>query len=435
MLLEIPYDKNAIVIDVPENTTVYRSNYPEPAASAPAIVSDALKNSTGAPGLKQALSARREGKVVIVVSDITRPIPYREFLPELTREIESAGVRSEEILILVATGMHRPSTPDEREYMFGDAAKKYTVIDHDAQGELKRIDGLSFSGRPVFLNRCFVDAGFRIVTGLVEPHFMAGFSGGRKAICPGLVSLDTIQAFHSHDFLASPRAANAILKDNPCHEEALSIARLAGVDYSLNVVLDSNKRLVAAFAGELEASHEKACSFVRRHACPIVESEADAVITGSGGYPLDATFYQCVKGIVGAIPAVKPGGKIISAGFCREHMGSKEYRDIMFAHSHACHGFIENIKESCRVEKDQWEFQMQIRAIDRVGTGGLVFLSSGLDEDEAEHISAVSINKKPHLIERALQDIIGSLISEGRSIAVIPEGPYCTPLSGSSEWV
>ncbi len=432
MLLEIPYDKTAIVIDVPENTIVYRSSYPTPAANAPVIVSDALENPIDAPGLRQALASRRDGRVVIVVSDITRPIPYREFLPELTRVIESAGVRSEEILILVATGMHRPSTPDEREYMFGDAAKKYTVIDHDAEGELKRIDGLSFSGRPVFLNRDFVDAGFRIVTGLVEPHFMAGFSGGRKAICPGLVSLDTIQAFHSHDFLASPRAANAILKGNPCHEEALSVARLAGVDYSLNVVLDSGKRLVAAFAGELEASHEKACSFVRRHACPVVVNEVDAVITGSGGYPLDATFYQCVKGIVGAIPAVKPGGRIISAGFCREHLGSKEYRDIMFAHSHACPGFIEHIRKSCRVEKDQWEFQMQIRAIDRVGTGGLIFLSSGLDEDEAKHISAVSINREPNLVNRALQDLVDTLASGGRSIAVIPEGPYCTPLSGSN---
>jgi lactate racemase len=431
MLVEIPYDKSVLAIDVPDNAAVYRSSYPAPAGSASAIVSDALNNPTGSPGLRQALASRREGKVVIVVSDITRPIPYRDFLSEIIKEIESAGVKPDEILILVATGMHRPSTNVEREYMFGDAAKKYAVVDHDAQGELERIDGLSFSGRQVFLNRNFVEAGFRIVTGLVEPHFMAGFSGGRKAVCPGLVSLDTIQAFHSHDFLVSPRAANAILEGNPCHEEALSIAKLAGVDYSLNVVLDSGKRLVAAFAGELEASHEKACSFVRRHACPVVENEADAVITGSGGYPLDATFYQCVKGIVGAIPAVKPGGKIIAAGFCREHLGSKEYRDIMFAHSHACNGFIEHIKESCRVEKDQWEFQMQIRAINKVGTGGLVFLSSGLNEDEAENISAVSINKEPHLAESALQDIIGKLAAQGSSIAVIPEGPYCTPLSGS----
>ncbi|HEY9161603.1 MAG TPA: nickel-dependent lactate racemase [Desulfomonilia bacterium] len=433
MLVEIPYDKSVLAVDVPEDAKVYRSSYPEPAAPASSIVSDALRNPIGSPGLRQLLAARREGKVVIVVSDITRPVPYREFLPELAGEIESTGVRPEEILILVATGMHRPSTPDEREYMFGDAAKKYAIVDHDSTGKLKRIEGLSFSGRPVFLNRDFVEAGFRIVTGLVEPHFMAGFSGGRKAVCPGLVSLDTIQAFHSHDFLASPGAANAILEGNPCHEEALSIARLAGVDYSLNVVLDSGKRLVAAFAGGLEAAHEKACSFVRRHACPVVENESDAVITGSGGYPLDTTFYQCVKGMVGAIPAVKPGGKIISAGFCREHLGSQEYRDIMFAHSQDCHGFIEHIKKSCRVEKDQWEFQMQIRAVDKVGTGGLIFLSSGLDEDEAEHISALSINKEPHLVKRALQDMVDTLVSENKTIAVIPEGPYCTPLSGGGK--
>jgi lactate racemase len=433
MLLEIPYDKTALVIDVPESAIVYRSSYPEPAASASAAVSEALKNPIGSPALQQALARRRKGKVVIVVSDITRPVPYRDFLPALIGEIGSAGIRPDEILILVATGMHRPSTPEERQYMFGDIAEKYQIEDHDAEGELKEIDGRSFSGRRVSLNRSFVDAGFRIVTGLVEPHFMAGFSGGRKAICPGLVSLETIQAFHGYDFLKNPKAANAILEGNPCHDEALSVARLAGVDYSLNVVLDGSKRLVAAFAGELEAAHKKACSFVREHACPVVKNETDAVITGCGGYPLDATFYQCVKGMIGAIPAVKPGGKIIAAGCCMEHMGSKEYRDIMFTHSQNCGGFLEHIKKSCRVEKDQWELQMQIRAIDKVGAGGLVFLSSGLDEEEVKYISARPFNSDTVSINNSLKETVDKLVKEGKSIAVIPEGPYCTPLSRSSK--
>jgi lactate racemase len=432
MLLEIPYDKTALSIEVPESAIIYRSSYPEPAASASGVVADALKNPIKSPTLKLSLAGRREGKIVIVVSDITRPVPYRDFLPALIGEIESAGISPEEILILVATGMHRCGTPHERQHMFGEVAEKYQIEDHDAEGELKEIKGLSFSGRRLSLNKSFVDAGFRIITGLVEPHFMAGFSGGRKAVCPGLVSLETIEAFHGYDFLSSPGAANAVLEGNPCHEEALSVARLAGVDYSLNVVLDAGKRLVAAFAGELEAAHEKACSFVRGHACPTIKYETDTVITGCGGYPLDATFYQCVKGMVGAIPAVKPGGKIIAAGCCREHMGSKEYRDIMFTHSHDCGGFMEHINKSCRVEKDQWELQMQIRAIDKVGTGGLVFLSSGLDEEEVKHISARSINADTVSINNSLQEVVDKLVNEGKSIAVIPEGPYCTPLSRSS---
>jgi lactate racemase len=429
MKVEIPYDKTALVVDVPEDSYIYRSSYPEPPAPASEIVTDALKNPIGSPSLKQGLAGRRKGKVVIVVSDITRPVPYCEFLPCLISEIESAGVRSEEILILVATGMHRPSTPVERVHMFGSTAKKYAIEDHDAEGELRKMKGLSCSGRPVFLNRSFVDAGFRIVTGLVEPHFMAGFSGGRKAVCPGLVSIDTIQSFHGYDFLSNPRAANAILEGNPCHEESVSIARIAGVDHSLNVVLDRRKRLVAAYAGDIEAAHLKACSFVGNHACPTVGNEADAVITGCGGYPLDATFYQCVKGIVGAIPSVKQGGRIIAAGSCMEHMGSKEYRGIMFTHSHDCGGFLEHINKSCRVQKDQWELQMQMRAIDKVGTDGLFFLSSGLDEEEAGHIAAVSINREPSMVKTVLQDNIDKLVSVGKTIAVIPEGPYCTPLS------
>lgn len=428
MNIAIPYDTSTLAIDVPDHAMVYRTTYPSPPAPASALVAEALNSPAQSLPLRQALGLRREGRVVVVVSDITRPIPYRAFLRVLVDEIESAGVCREDILIIVATGMHRPSTQEERAYMFGGIAEEYRIEDHDAGGELKEVAGLSLSGRPVSLNRSFVDAGFRIVTGLVEPHFMAGFSGGRKAVCPGLASLDTIQAFHGYDFLSSPKAANARLEGNPCHEESLSVARLAGVDYSLNVVLDGSRRIVAAYAGDIEAAHLMACAYVKRHACPMVREEADAVITGCGGYPLDATFYQCVKGMVAAVPAVKQGGMIIAAGGCRERMGSPEYRDVMSRHAHDFRGFLRHIRTSKRVEKDQWEFQMQIRALDRVGTEGLVFFSSGLDEEEAGHCSARAVCSDAGSIARSLQDMVNRIAREGGSIAVIPEGPYCTPV-------
>lgn len=433
MLVEIPYGRSLLSIGMPEDTIVYRSGYHEPEKSACKIVTTALENPIGAPTLKEALGKRREGKVAVVVSDITRPVPYRDFLDVLTGVIESAGVRREDILIIVATGMHRPSTEEERKYMFGGAAEKYAVEDHDAQGRLKKLDGLSLSGNPVFLNESFVNAGFRIVTGLVEPHFMAGFSGGRKAVCPGLSSIETIQTFHGFEFLGSPKATNGVLEGNPCHEEALSVARLAGVDYSLNVVLDAGKRLVAAYAGDLKAAHLAACGFVKTHACPDVIEEADAVITGCGGYPLDATFYQCVKAMVGAVPAVKQGGKIVAAGCCSSGMGSEEYREIMFANSGDCRRFIDRIRGSCRVEKDQWEFQMQIRAIEWTGKDGLVFLSSGLDAGERLHTAAFALHAEADsAAASSLQGIVNRLALDGKKMAVIPEGPYCTPLPRST---
>jgi lactate racemase len=429
MKISIPFDDNRLDIAVPENTIVYRTAYPEPAGTAAQIVMDALDHPIGSLPFQAALAGRRSGEVVIVVSDITRPIPYQTFLPEMLDEIAAAGVKKDDIRILVATGMHRPGTDEERRYMFGDIAGQYIIEDHDAEGVLEKIEGRSHSGRPVFLNKRFVDAGFRIITGLVEPHFMAGFSGGRKAVCPGLVSLETIQTFHGYDFLNSANAVNASLDGNPCHQEALSVARLAGVDFSLNVVLDTQKRVIRAFSGDLEAAHLEACAFVRDHACPGVREESDVVLTGCGGYPLDVTFYQCVKGIVAAIPAVKPDGLIIAAGGCREKMGSAEYCQLMESCANDYQGFLDKIRDSQSVAKDQWQFQMQTRALKKVGSDGIMVFTAGLDDSESRHIAG---RHRRVLLETAateIQAFIDAQISSGKRLAVIPEGPYCTPVS------
>jgi nickel-dependent lactate racemase len=393
---------------------------------------DAVRHPIASPPLIAALGKRRTGEVVIVVSDITRPIPYKSFLPEMLDEIVSTGVPKDEIRILVATGMHRPGTDQERQYMFGDIAKQYKIEDHDAEGALEKIEGRSHSGRLVFLNKSFVNAGFRIITGLVEPHFMAGFSGGRKAVCPGLVSLETIQTFHGYDFLNSANAVNGNLDDNPCHQEALSVARLAGVDFSLNVVLDTQKRVIRAFAGDLEAAHLEACAFVRKHACPEVKAETDVVLTGCGGYPLDATFYQCVKGIVAAIPAVKPGGLIIAAGGCREKVGSAEYCGLMRSCADDYRGFLHRIRNAETVDKDQWQFQMQTRALEKVGNEGILMFSAGLDDSESRYIAGRHQRVSLETVEKEIQAFINALVSSGKRLAVIPEGPYCTPVSGEN---
>ena len=432
MKISIPFDDNRLDIAVPENTIVYRTAYPEPAGTAAQIVMDALDHPIGSLPFKAALAGRRPGEVVIVVSDITRPIPYKTFLPEMLDKIAAAGVKKDDIRILVATGMHRPGTDEERRYMFGDIAGQYIIEDHDAERALEKIEGRSHSGRLVFLNKNFVNAGFRIITGLVEPHFMAGFSGGRKAVCPGLVSLETIQTFHGYDFLNSANAVNANLDGNPCHQEALSVAQLASVDFSLNVVLDTQKRVIRAFAGDLEAAHLEACAFVRDHACPDVREESDVVLTGCGGYPLDATFYQCVKGIVAAIPAVKPGGLIIAAGGCREKMGSAEYCRLMQSCADNYQGFLYRIRNAETVDKDQWQFQMQTRALEKVGNEGIVMFSAGLDDSESRYIAGRHKRVSPETAEKEIQAFINTLVSSGKRLAVIPEGPYCTPVSGGN---
>ncbi|HUT23819.1 MAG TPA: nickel-dependent lactate racemase [Sumerlaeia bacterium] len=431
MKTQLLYGSDALEIEIPENATVYASSYPQPAGPASDLALEAIRSPLGAPPLKSALRQRRPGNVVIVVSDATRPIPYAHFLNALIGEILGVGVTAREILILVATGMHRASAPAERRRMFGgDICSDYRIIDHKAEddSELLELDGRSWAGNRIRLNRHFATAGFRIITGLVEPHFMAGFSGGRKAICPGLVSIETVRRFHGYEFLANPSARNGQLHGNPCHQEALSIARLAGADFALNVALNRDRQIVRAFAGELEASHEAACEFVRMCACPRAAFEHDIVLTSCGGHPLDATFYQCVKGMASCLPAVKNRGVIISAGGCSEGVGSPDYREMMFEYSGRWREFLQHIKTASEVRKDQWEFQMQARALEKVGPANLYFATDGLTGEEAQRLSVRGVSAEEGNVQKAVQTLLDSMLREKRSLAVIPEGPYCSPI-------
>jgi nickel-dependent lactate racemase len=358
-------------------------------------------------------------------------VPYARFLGRLLAEIESAGVERREILVLVATGMHRPCTAEEHEEMFGEVAGRYRMLDHEADDEanLVELPGTSWAGSRVRLNRHYVEAGFRIATGLVEPHFMAGFSGGRKAICPGVVDLGTVRHFHGEAFMADPRARNACLRGNPCHEEALSVARLAPADFCVNVVMDVKRRVVRAFAGELEAAHAEACRFARRCACPRVERPADVVLTNSGGYPLDATFYQCVKGFVSCLPAVAPGGSVIAFGGCIEGVGSPEYGGLMRRYAGRWREFLADIKKPGTFTKDQWQFQMHCRTLAKVGQQNLHFVTDGLPGEELSALSVTPHVAEPGRVGETVQRLVDELTAGGRTLAVLPDGPYCAPVA------
>jgi len=434
MKISAQCDRQDIELAVPDDATVYASSFPPPLPCPADRIVEAVRRPIGSASLRDLLARRRPGNVVVVASDITRPIPYAQFLPQLLAELESAGVPREQILILIATGMHRPGTADERRQMFGpEVVRDYRIADHsaDTDCDLVEIPGTSRAGARVRLNWHFVEAGFRLLTGLVEPHLMAGFSGGRKAVCPGLCALETVRMFHGYRFLADPRATNGVLAGNPCHEEALSIARLAGVDFSLNVTLNERREIVAVFAGDLEAAHEHACRFVDAHACPAVRQEADVVVTSAGGYPLDATFYQCVKGMISCLPAVRKGGVILLFGGCREGIGSPEYEELMRNHAGRWRAFLKEIEQTETVVRDQWQFQVQARALERVGQENLYFVTDGLPQEQLDALSVHGVAASPGGVEAKVQDLIDRFADDGRSLAVIPEGPYCTPMTPS----
>jgi nickel-dependent lactate racemase len=200
------------------------------------------------------------------------------------------------------------------------------------------------------------------------------------------------------------------------------------VDFTLNVVLNRARQVVGAFAGDLRAAHLAACDLVRRCACPAVTSAADVVVTSSGGYPLDATFYQCVKGMVTCLPAVERGGAMVSFGGCREGIGGAEYARFMADYAGRWREFLEHIRRPGVFVRDQWEFQMQARALEKVGQEHLHFVTSGLTDAQLSTLSVTGVRAGGEGTGRAVQALLDRLAARGKTVAALPEGPYCAPL-------
>ncbi|HKM56844.1 MAG TPA: nickel-dependent lactate racemase, partial [Isosphaeraceae bacterium] len=244
--------------------------------------------------------------------------------------LHEAGITREQILILIATGLHRPSTSDEKREMLGDEiAQSYRVEDHHGtRMEEHTLVGTTQRGIPAWIDTRYVTAELKIATGLVEPHLMAGFSGGRKLICPGVAGIETVKCLHGPALLEHPRASCGILEDNPVHQETTQVARMAGCDFIVNVTIDSQKRVTKVVAGDMEQAFLSAVRFIEAIVRVPVAHPVEIVVTSSAGYPLDVTFYQSVKGLSGALPIVKEAGTIIMAASLSEGVGSPELQSI-----------------------------------------------------------------------------------------------------------
>ncbi len=433
---DILYGRGTLTVEHDETCDVLRPGHTEVLPDQAGAVAEALARPIGSPPLSQIARAKIGGKVVVVISDITRPVPNRVILPPVLDVLRDAGHPDDAVTILIATGMHRPSTPDERVELVGpDIVERYRIVDHRAEqrDELILLPTPTASGTNVWINQLYAEADLKIVTGFIEPHFMAGYSGGRKAICPGLVNLETIQKFHSPAFLENPRADSGVLDGNPCHVEAIEVARRVGADFLVNVAVTTDQEITGVFAGDLEQAHLAGADAVADMMGIDVEREYDVVVTCGGGYPLDTTFYQAVKGMVLATPFVRQGGTMVIASSCTQGIGSDIYLDIMRRYADGrWRDFIEDIKASDRVEKDQWEFEMQCRVLRKVAVDGLVFVTDGVD---AATLGACSVRPAPGCGEtgrptqQVLDDVLASLRTEHprATWAVIPTGPYILP--------
>jgi nickel-dependent lactate racemase len=449
----VEYGAGELAVRVPPDCRILEMREAPPLADPAGAIRQALAQPIGSPPLAEIARARPKGpgalSVCIATSDITRPVPYRGqagILGPLLEELLRAGVRRENVTILVGTGTHRASTAEEKAAMFGaDVAGAWRVLDHDCDDEagLRHV-GRTRTGTEILLNRHWVDADLRIATGLVESHFMAGVSGGRKAVCPALVSRRTIERFHGVEFLDSPLATNLVLQGNPCHEESLEIARKVGVDFTVSTVLDRRLKLLGVYAGELEASHLAASRQVKEIVAVPVEREYDVVLT-HGGY-VGINHYQNAKAACNALPAVRRNGFVILVARERDGdpVGARTYRTLL--HLLKLQGwerYLETLRSpSWRFTRDQWEPQMWGKVLAKIGEEGMIYCSAVLPPGEAEivpgrlgweFLDPAAPGDEPERARAMVQNAVVACAFDPRwrgerpSFAFVREGPYAVP--------
>ncbi|HHT78722.1 MAG TPA: nickel-dependent lactate racemase [Actinobacteria bacterium] len=423
MKFKLNYGYDGLEIEVKDSNVfdIAESRNADVVKSPVKALKESFRNPIGTNPLSEKISTA--GRICIVISDSTRAVPTKIILEALLSEMENCSIKKEQITILIATGLHRPNLGSELENLVGrEIMDNYKIVNHYARDrQACKMIGNTRRGTPVIINKTYLEADFRILTGLIEPHFMAGFSGGRKAICPGISYMDMFKHFHGPEILESPFASNAVLENNPFHMESLEIAKMAGVDFIVNVTINKNKEITGIFSGDLEAAFYEGAAFCKEYNSYKIKGEADIVITSGGGLPLDATLYQAVKGMVAAMPAVKKDGMIIIASECNEEIGSKEFVELV-TNEKDLDAFIEKIKDPDFFVIDQWELEELAKARKKAE----IYLYSPCLSACANKIPDGTLKLVPS-VEEALE--IGfEKFGRDAKVTIIPEGPYTIPI-------
>ncbi len=421
--VELLYGRGRLPVEFPESADVevIRKRTPPKIADPRRAVEDCLDHPDGCPGLAELARGRRSS--CIVVCDITRPVPNHLFLRPMVERITASGIPLQDITILVANGLHRAGDDAELAEIIGDpwVVGNVRVVSHDARDHAALVDlgHTAAGGCPISVSRHLVEADLRIVTGLVEPHFMAGWSGGRKVVAPGVAGEDTIRTFHSSRFMEHPRAVQCNLEGNPLHLAQLEIVRTIGELYALNTVIDEDRDLSFVNFGGIEDSHLRAVDFVQAYAVVDSPRRFHTIVTSAAGYPLDRTYYQTVKGMVTPMDILAPGGTVIIASECSEGFGSDHYRDAQRRLvALGVDAFAESLARKELADIDEWQTEMLLKPM-RVGT--IQLYTTGLDADELGLTGVEAVASVEEAVLRSLT------VHPGSAVAVIPEGPYVIP--------
>ncbi|MCL5019030.1 MAG: nickel-dependent lactate racemase [Patescibacteria group bacterium] len=417
MKIHLAYGSEGISVEVPEKNLkkILTMNTTSELDDPFKTIQEQLEVPEGTPPLMDL--ARNKKSAVIVVCDVTRPVPNSLILPPILKTLERAGLSKENITLLIATGLHRPNLGDELRRMVGDEVyKSYRIVNHYARDSSSLTDlGETTTGTPVHINLLYYEADLKITTGFIEPHIFAGFSGGRKLICPGIAGEQTIKRNHSPGFLEKHECREGSLMENPLHLELLEIAAISGCDFIINVALNEQRKITGVFAGDMIQAHHTGVDFVKHSVRCTVAEPADIVITTSAGYPLDASFYQSIKGLTAALPVVKTGGTIIMAASCSEGLGDSSFT-AMIRQYPEMNRFLDVILNTGEVLINQWQYEELGKVLRKTD---VYLYSEGIPEADRTRL--------PVTMVRTVEEGIAKAITKhgtDASIVVIPKGPY-----------
>ena len=418
MLVTLAYGRTGLPVEFPDDrTTVIAPAYLDGLQDQAGAVRAAVDRPIGTRPLRDLV--RPDQTVAVTICDVTRPMPSATVLPVVLEAL--AGVPTGQIAILVASGAHRATTRAELVEMLGPAiVDRYRIVVHDAFDAAQLTSLGEVAHRiPVWLNRAWVAADIRITTGFVEPHFFAGFSGGPKMVAPGLAGFDTIMRLHDAEMIRHPNARWGVTEGNPIHDGVRRIAARSGVDFSVDVAINRDRRITYVAAGELFAVHRAVSAVVKRTAMQACARPFDVVVTTNSGYPLDQNLYQTVKGLSAAVQVVKPGGAIICASACADgYPDHGEYLRILTERANP-DALLEMINTPGHNRHDQWEVQVQAQIQRRAD---VLLKTDGLSADQvrAAHLTPID---DVGAATRAALDRFGP----AARVCVLPEGPQTIP--------
>lgn len=416
MLVELAYGQRYLPVQVPDSATVLRPKLVPGLPDDADAIRAALRAPIGSLPLRERV--KPSDQVVILFSDITRPMPNGRVLPILLAEL--SHIPRECITLINAVGTHRANTLNELESMLGaDIVRKYRILQHNAWDDANLVNlGVSRQGHPLSVNRIYHDATFKILTGFIQPHIFAGYSGGPKAVLPGVAGFATIMANHSYAMLNDPRATWGVTVGNPAWEEMCELALLTQPDFLLNVTTNRERQICAVFAGDLEQAHKTGTEYVHETAMTGFAQPFDIVITSNDGYPADINLYQSIKGMSCAAQIVMQGGAIIMAAECRDGVPDNgQYRKLIHQ-AGSLAGIIKMLSQPGFSEYDQWQVQIQGNVVSKAE----VYVHSEIADSDIQEMLFTPCRD----IEKTLQQLLQHYGPSAR-VCVLPEGAQVIP--------